>query len=225
MVFKTLDSLKLRRGLALAAVLAGTALSGCHPDMWDQPRYKAFSKNEAYADGLAMRAPVEGTFAYDGQRREWLHPLYEKLTGQTVVPSKADAAFYTGKRDGAEMATNYFEKITPELLQRGKERFEVACSACHGYTGEGGGIIVQRGFPPAATFHLDRLREANDGYYYDVITNGALAACTATPRAWPPRIAGPLSPTSAHCSIARMWIFPFKIPPTARWCSPVSNSN
>lgn len=172
MVFKNLDRLTLRRGMVTAALLAGTALTGCHPDMWDQPRYKAFSKNESYADGLSMRAPVEGTFAYDGHRREWLHPLYEKLTGQTTVPSKADAAFYTGKRDGVELATNYFEKITPELLQRGKERYEIACSSCHGYTGEGGGIIVQRGFPPAATFHIDRLREANDAYFYDVITNG-----------------------------------------------------
>lgn len=172
MVFKTLDSVTLRRGMVIAALLAGTALTGCHPDMWNQPRYKAFSKNEAYADGLSMRAPVDGTFAYDGQRREWLHPLYEKITGETTVPSKGDASFYTGKIDGAEMPTNYFQKITPELLQRGKERYEITCAACHGYTGEGGGIIVQRGFPPAATYHIDRLREANDGYYYDVITNG-----------------------------------------------------
>jgi cytochrome c len=57
-------------------------------------------------------------------------------------------------------------------MARGKERYEITCAACHGYTGEGGGIIVQRGFPAAVSLHIDRLREANDGYFYDVITNG-----------------------------------------------------
>lgn len=177
MVFNRLLGKIRQRHAAIAAVLIAAALSGCHGDMWNQPRYKAFSRNDAYANHMAMRLPVEGTFAYDGARREWLHPLYEKLTGQVTVPSKADEVFYTGKQPGADgkpepVATNYFQQITPELLARGKERFEITCAACHGYTGEGGGIIVQRGFPQAVSFHIDRLREVNDGYIYDVITNG-----------------------------------------------------
>ena len=172
MAFNKTYQRALRPGFTAAAVLAVMALAGCHPDMWDQARNKPYGKNEFFANGMSMRMPVEGTFAYDGARREWVHPLYDGLSGETTVPSKTDAAFFTGKVDGAEMPTNYFEKITPELLARGRERFNISCSTCHGYNGEGGGIIVQRGFPVAASFHVDRLREANDGYFFDVITNG-----------------------------------------------------
>lgn len=157
---------------AAATLLAGLALTGCHPDMWNQPRYKTYAKNEFYADGMASRLPVAGTFAYEGKRRDWSHPLYEKLTSTSSVPALSEAVFYTGKDNGVEAPTNYFPAITSELLARGKERYEISCSACHGYTGEGGGIIVQRGFPAAVSLHIDRLREANDGYFFDVITNG-----------------------------------------------------
>ncbi|MFM1919835.1 MAG: hypothetical protein RLZZ303_1469 [Candidatus Hydrogenedentota bacterium] len=171
MVFNKTIGWPARKAFA-AAMFAGAALSGCHPDMWNQPNYEAFERNDFFDNGMATRLPVEGTFAYDGQRREWLHPLYEKLSNTRTVPPVADAAFYTGKQDGAEMPGNYFQTITPELMARGKERYEITCAACHGYTGEGGGIIVQRGFPAAVSLHIDRLREANDGYFYDVITNG-----------------------------------------------------
>jgi hypothetical protein len=33
-------------------------------------------------------------------------------------------------------------------------------------------MIVQRGFKAPSSFHIDRLREAPPGYYFDVITNG-----------------------------------------------------
>jgi mono/diheme cytochrome c family protein len=58
------------------------------------------------------------------------------------------------------------------LLERGRERFDIYCAVCHDRAGTGQGMIVQRGFPPPPSFHLDRLRAAPIGHFYDVITHG-----------------------------------------------------
>src|SRR5438067_9614077 len=62
--------------------------------------------------------------------------------------------------------------LTPQLLARGRERYDIYCSMCHGRTGNGNGMIVQRGFPVPPSYHIDRLRNAPIGHFYDVITNG-----------------------------------------------------
>jgi mono/diheme cytochrome c family protein len=62
--------------------------------------------------------------------------------------------------------------VTREVVVRGKERYEIFCSACHGLTGNGDGMIVRRGFRRAASFNDDRLRQAPVGHYFDAITNG-----------------------------------------------------
>src|SRR5205823_15043450 len=56
--------------------------------------------------------------------------------------------------------------------ERGRQRFEINCSPCHGRTGQGNGMIVQRGFPAPPSYHIDRLRQAPVGHFYDVITQG-----------------------------------------------------
>jgi len=58
------------------------------------------------------------------------------------------------------------------LVQRGRERFNIFCSECHGYGGDADGMIVQRGFPRPPSFHEARLVSAPDEHFVDVITNG-----------------------------------------------------
>jgi mono/diheme cytochrome c family protein len=62
--------------------------------------------------------------------------------------------------------------LTRALLARGRERFDIFCSPCHARTGDGGGMIVQRGMPRPPSLHLDRLRQADDRHFFDVITKG-----------------------------------------------------
>lgn len=62
--------------------------------------------------------------------------------------------------------------VTLALLERGRQRFDIDCSVCHGYAGFADGMVVQRGFPAPPSYHSDRLREAPIQHYYDVITNG-----------------------------------------------------
>ena len=139
---------------SLLALLSGVVLMGaaCRQDMHDQPKAKPQSQSKFFVDGRTGRLPVEGTVAR-GDLREDDHLYRGKVNGQfvTTFPFKIDAA----------------------IMQRGRERYTIYCTPCHGQTGLGNGMVVQRGFRvPAASHHLERLRNAPVGYWFDVITNG-----------------------------------------------------
>jgi len=140
------------RVLRLAALGAFLfALPGCRLDMHVQPKYKPLAPTDFFGDGRAARPVVTGTVAR-GQLR-------------------LDEHLYTGKVDGLLVTTFPFA-ITRADLERGQERFTIYCTPCHDATGHGRGMIVLRGFPPPPSYHIQRLREAPVGHFFDVITNG-----------------------------------------------------
>jgi mono/diheme cytochrome c family protein len=57
-------------------------------------------------------------------------------------------------------------------MDRGESRFNIYCSVCHGKTGDGDGMIVQRGYRKPPSFHDTRLKESDTAHFFDVITNG-----------------------------------------------------
>jgi mono/diheme cytochrome c family protein len=132
-------------------ILALLALTGCRQDMHDQPRFKPLAESDFYSDLRSARTPVEGTVA-----RGQLHE---------------DSYFYTGK-----VGTNPGDYLpfaaTDAVLARGRERFNIYCAPCHSRLGDGNGMIVQRGFRVPPSFHIERLRKAPLGYFFDTITNG-----------------------------------------------------
>jgi mono/diheme cytochrome c family protein len=140
---------ELRRGAAL--VLLAAAVTACRQDMHDQPKYRPFRGSEMFADQRSARPLVHGTVAR-GTLRE-------------------DEAFFTG-RAGRDFVTQIPVPVTAELLARGQERFQIFCSPCHGRTGRGDGMVVQRGFKKPSSYHTERLRRMPIGYFYDVMTNG-----------------------------------------------------
>lgn len=146
---------KLRRLLAnIVLTVTVIGLSGCHTDMWHQPKAKAQSESQFFVDGQSDR-PLPANTVPVGYLR-------------------ADNAFYTGK-EGNKPISQIPMPITREFLRRGQERYEVFCSPCHGRTGDGKGMIALRGLAiqrPPATFHTDRLRQLPVGHFYDVVTNG-----------------------------------------------------
>jgi len=77
-----------------------------------------------------------------------------------------------GLGNAANLATEFPFPITQQLLSRGQERYNINCTPCHGASGEGNGIIVQRGFPAPPSFHIPRLENAPVGHYFDVISHG-----------------------------------------------------
>ena len=100
------------------------------------------------------------------------------MASRPVVPNTiargqldADQALYTGML-GSNLVADFPFPITREVLERGQQRFEIYCAVCHGRTGDGNGMIVQRGFPPPPSYHIDRLRQAPVGHFFDVMTHG-----------------------------------------------------
>jgi mono/diheme cytochrome c family protein len=138
--------------LACGLVMIALVATGCRQDMHDAPRYDPLEASDFFADGSAARPLMAGTVAR-GHLNE-------------------DAFLHTGK-DAAGLPVNAFPfPITRADMDRGQERFNVYCAPCHGQTGEGNGMVVQRGYRQAQSMHIDRLRFVPVGYFYDVITNG-----------------------------------------------------
>ncbi len=144
-------SRRLRCAACFAAVLAAGALGGCRLDMHLQPRYNPYDPSDFFSDGRSARQPVAGTVA----------------RGELRI----DEQLYTGKVDG-KLADTFPFPITANDILRGQQRYNIYCSPCHDYTGSGRGMIVQRGFPPPPSYHIDRLRQAPVGHFFDVMTNG-----------------------------------------------------
>lgn len=141
---------------AARAALAGLAVllfgTGCRQDMFNQPKVKPLARSDFYDDGSGARPPAAGTVAR-GQLR-------------------ADRAFETGIGPDGRFVGRLPLPLTRDLLRRGRERFDIFCSPCHGRLGDGRGMIVQRGFKAPPSYHIDRLRRQPIGYFFDVMTNG-----------------------------------------------------
>lgn len=135
----------------VALVLLLIFLAGCREDMQNQPRYKPLRKSDFFEDGRSSRPPVPGTVARG------------ELRGDTY--------FYTGMMNGQAGDMMPFP-TTQEVLERGRERYNIYCAPCHSRTGDGNGMIVQRGYRRPPSYHIDRLRKAPLGHFFDVMTNG-----------------------------------------------------
>jgi len=132
-------------------VSAALLFTGCRQDMHDQPKYIPMRESTFFTDVRSARPLVEGTVAR-GHLRD-------------------DELLYTGKVNGADAAVFPF-RVDATVMARGRERFDIFCSPCHGRTGQGDGMVVLRGYRRPPSLHQDRLRAAPAGHFFDVITNG-----------------------------------------------------
>jgi mono/diheme cytochrome c family protein len=125
-------------------------LAGCD-NMKDQPTHRPLEPELRRSDGSALIRPAVHTVARGD-------------------PAPGDP-WVTGFRNGAPV-TQSPVGFTPDVLARGRERFEIYCAVCHGGDGYATGIVVRRGFPAPPSYHDDRLRSTPDGHLFDVITRG-----------------------------------------------------
>ena len=135
----------------IVVIAIAVVTSGCRRDMQDQPKYIPLRASTFFPDDRSARPLVEGTVA-----RGHLHE---------------DTLLETGKI-GNDDATMFPFAVNGDVLARGRERYDIYCSPCHGRTGAGDGMIVRRGFRRPPSYHDDRLRSAPVGHFVDVMTNG-----------------------------------------------------
>jgi len=128
------------------------------PDMDNQPKFKAQARNPLFADLRSMRPDVPGTVAR-GELDE-------------------DDALDRGKR-GDEWVTTIPVPVTDALLARGRQRFDIYCSPCHGLAGYGDGMVAKRAealqegtWTPPSSFHTDLVRSRPVGHIFNTITHG-----------------------------------------------------
>jgi mono/diheme cytochrome c family protein len=135
-------------GSASAALLCGVIvlLASCQQQMARQPKYLPLSPSAFFADGRSARPQVD----------------------DTVANGTMEDNFW----DVAQDSNQFPFPVTRQVLDRGQQRFNIYCAPCHGLLGDGNGIITQRGLRHPPSYHIDRLRQAPVGHFYDVITRG-----------------------------------------------------
>jgi mono/diheme cytochrome c family protein len=142
-------SASFTRKCLLAA--CGLFLAGCNEellrqDMANQPKNRPLSESDFFADGRSERPLIENTVARGSIANDEL-----------AVPKDSNA---------------FPVPLDATLLERGAARYKIYCTPCHGLQGDGNGMIVMRGMKRPPSYHIDRLRQSPNGYYFDVITNG-----------------------------------------------------
>jgi mono/diheme cytochrome c family protein len=125
--------------------------AGCRLDMHDQPKYTPLRRSDFFADERSARAPITGTVPRGHLR--------------------ADELLETGTMNGTVSAV-FPLAVDEAVMRRGRERYDIFCSPCHGLTGDGDGMVVQRGYRRPPSLHIERLRQAPPGHVFDVVTNG-----------------------------------------------------
>src|SRR5215213_8006704 len=158
-----------------ALILLLFLLSGCRYDMQDQPKMKPYRGTTFFGDGLSSRQPIEGTVARGFLRSDTAYYTGKKtgaLPGASPTPGTAQPGQDAQANSYPDDVDTFPFPVTKEIAMRGRERYEIFCSVCHGLTGNGDGMIVRRGFRRAASFNDDRLRQAPVGHFFDAITNG-----------------------------------------------------
>lgn len=162
-------------GCAVVAALMGAGLlAGCRgerfespprqffPDMDDSPKWKPQSESDFYGDSRTMRPAVAGAVAFgrtpdpaDRERADFL---------------RASPAVYAGEESAGVWVKDIPLEVTEAMLRRGAERFNIYCSACHGYDGAGKGTVGQQWSYPLPSFHAPAYQKPRAGEAYAEVT-------------------------------------------------------
>ena len=173
-------------GLALVAFLGfrGQHSTGSpielFPDMVRQPKVRAQAPLGFFADDRGSRVPVAGTvpIGYDMPM-----PAPQTSPGAMPVPAALEAhprlAFSEGTTEylstgkmGQNWGTGIPLEVTPQLMARGQQRFNINCAVCHGGAAAGNGITKQYGLATVVSLQDERIRKMADGEIFNTITHG-----------------------------------------------------
>ncbi len=183
----------------LAALALGAGLGACRgdredkpphqflPDMDDSPKYKPQAENPFYPDHRAMRQPVRGTvafarwgFEHDSIPDDEQHAWARSFKAERDALLAADDATFRGKGADGKYVARIPIPVTSELLARGQERFGIYCAVCHGYQGNGQGMVGKRWSGVVPSFHDPKYAPGSpdpdgkglDGFIFFTAMNG-----------------------------------------------------
>jgi mono/diheme cytochrome c family protein len=172
-------------GIAIVAVFGfrGQTSTGSpievFPDMVRQPKVRAQAPLGFFADGRGSRVPVPGTVPMG---YEMPKPGSEATPGVAPVPGEMNAQpqlgfssgtdYYNTGKMGANWGTGFPMQVDGYMMERGKERFNINCSICHGPTAAGDGVTKQYGMATIVTLQDERIRNMSDGEIFNTITHG-----------------------------------------------------
>jgi mono/diheme cytochrome c family protein len=130
------------------------------PGMKEQPKLVQQTASKFFADGRSDRAAPAGTVAAS--------------YGPVGQPLRDDDFLYLGKAPDGSFARGFPASVHVDmkLLERGRDRFTIYCSPCHGAVGDGNGITKKYGMGATPSYHDDRLRKMAEGEIFNTITNG-----------------------------------------------------
>ena len=165
------------RACVVASALC--ALGGCERgmhDMYDQPKYQPLTPSKLFDDGNSSRPQVAGTVPHSAGALA----ASSSGRGSPIMTTPAAGPAVGVDAQGRSLAlgssaqSDYANPlpITPQLLARGRNRFDIYCAPCHSRVGDGDGMIVRRGFPAPPSYHTERLRKAPDSHFFQVISDG-----------------------------------------------------
>jgi mono/diheme cytochrome c family protein len=140
--------------LSVAGAFALLSMQGCErgmKNMYAQDKYSPLAASETWSDGRSARPLPAGTVPYS---------------------AGIESETSSGARGEKPLVPKTHADFALSNLQRGRQRYDIFCAPCHGMAGDGNGYVVQRGFPRPPSFHIDRLRSADDAYLYEVATHG-----------------------------------------------------
>jgi mono/diheme cytochrome c family protein len=178
-----------KRLILLAPPLACLLLASCQQKMSVQPSVRPDEVSDFFPDGNGNRPVVPGTIAR-GHLRTDLHYFTGKRTEESVAEPVAISVL--GQGFGANLLgttalavldngqyvedLTYVDEfpfpVTRDVLDQGRDRFMIYCVVCHDSLGTGHGKIVERGYTQPPSYHVERLRRAPVGRFFDVMTNG-----------------------------------------------------
>lgn len=128
-------------------------------DMGDQPKFKPQSANPLFADGRAMRPPVDGTVAFGG----------------ALLPPAVE----TGRGPDGRFLDALPIPLTPASIRRGQRQFNIYCAPCHGLAGYGDGLVARRAdqlqegtWVPPTSLHTDQVKARPNGHLFNTIGRG-----------------------------------------------------
>jgi len=159
---------------ALLAVLCLLWLPGCEKaarNMYEQPKYRPLVASTLWQDGASARPLEPGVVARSAGA---LSAASSGRMAELAPPqwTAGDAPRDAGEpgKDGALQPLP--TQVSMEFLRRGRERYDIYCAPCHSVSGDGDGMVVRRGFPAPASFHIAAMRSATDARLFDAITRG-----------------------------------------------------